>query len=135
MHAPGLQCLPSKYARPKSCLEELDGCTPKLVRLDNEDEGTPSRSKRHARGRLQVTRSNCPYFNFLLHIIVVIIMITYRLHKTCELRLRIFKCRDVIWIVMELKFHASSVAHKLLVYDLCNYSYIWHRTKAYNSTS
>ena len=43
-HAPGLQCLPSKRARPKGCLEELDGCTPKVVRLDNEDKGTPRRS-------------------------------------------------------------------------------------------
>ena len=66
-HAPGLQCSPSKRARLKDCLEEFDGRTPKLVRLDNEDEGTPSRFKRHARRRLQVTRSNCPYFNFLHH--------------------------------------------------------------------
>ena len=41
------ECSPSKRAHPKGCLEELDGRTPKLVRLDNEDEGTPSRSKRH----------------------------------------------------------------------------------------
>ena len=34
----------------------------------------------------------------------VIIMITPRLHKTRELHLQIFKCRDVIWIVMELSF-------------------------------
>ena len=39
--APGLQCLPSKCAHRKGCLEELDECTPKLVRLDNENEGTP----------------------------------------------------------------------------------------------
>ena len=34
----------------------------------------------------------------------LIIMITSLLYKTRELRLRIFKCRDVIWIVMELSF-------------------------------
>ena len=37
-------------------------------------------------------------------IITRIVMITSQLHKTRELRLRIFKCRDVIWIVMELSF-------------------------------
>ena len=34
----------------------------------------------------------------------IIIMITSRLHKTRQLCLQIFKCRDVIWIVMELSF-------------------------------
>ena len=38
-NAPGLQCSPSKRARLKTCLKEFDGRTPKLVRLDNEDEG------------------------------------------------------------------------------------------------
>ena len=34
----------------------------------------------------------------------IIIMITSQLHKTCELRLQIFICHDVIWIVLELSF-------------------------------
>ena len=32
----------SVLVRRAACLEELDGRTPKLVRLDNEDEGTQS---------------------------------------------------------------------------------------------
>ena len=38
------------------------------------------------------------------HMARVIIMITSRLHKTHELCLQIFKCRDNIWIVMGLSF-------------------------------
>ena len=46
---------------------------------------------------------NCPYFNFLLHIIAFYhTRFLSRLRKTHELHLQIFKCCDVIWIVMEL---------------------------------
>ena len=54
---PELRGSPSKRAHPKDCVEALDGHTPKRIRLENEDEGTPNRSKRHVRRRLQVTRS------------------------------------------------------------------------------
>ena len=52
---------------------------------------------------------NCPYFNFLLHIIAFYLIRGFndlwsRLHKTRKLHLRISKFRDVIWIVMELSF-------------------------------
>ena len=107
-----------KRACPKGCLEELDRCTPKLVRLDNEDEGTPSRSKSiphqlsmpfFLTGVTVLTSTSCCTSSHSIshevsHMARVIIMITSRLHKTCKLCLQIFKCCDVIWNVMELSF-------------------------------
>ena len=68
-HAPGLQCSPSKRGHLKGCLEELDGRTPKLVRLDNEDEGNPMKVPLDEGTPFLPNRCNCPYFNFLLRII------------------------------------------------------------------
>ena len=52
----------------------------------------------------------------------VIIMITSLLHKILELHLRIFKCCDVIWIVMVLSFMFLCRRMRLIcscIYTLC----------------
>ena len=48
-HAPGLQCSPSKLARPKGCLEELDGCTRYPYQIQEiRTTATPGNPKRRA---------------------------------------------------------------------------------------